>query len=131
MANPEDLTIRSELEGDLGCIELGGRLVAESRWDFKSEWRELNEAAPSRVVISLRKLEYIDSAGLAALIGAWKQAKERGGEMVVAEVNPSLKALFEVSSLNKFFKIFPTAEAARAYLRSEEKLGSSGDGKKR
>jgi anti-anti-sigma factor len=114
----EDLLgIQSYVQEGVGYLALSGRLVAESRFDFKIYLRDWDRSYPLQVIVVLRDLEYIDSAGLAALIGAWKRIKELGGELVVAELNPALKALFEVSSLEKFFRIFSNLEAAQEYFR--------------
>lgn len=101
----------------IGIVRLRGRLVAETRYEFKTSLREWEETAtPARVAIILRDLEYMDSAGLAALIGSWKKFQEGGGELVLAEVNPQLKTLFQVTMIEKFFKIFPSYAEAEAHL---------------
>ncbi|MBI1785447.1 STAS domain-containing protein, partial [Candidatus Sumerlaeota bacterium] len=118
MPNPYLLSIQAFVKGSVGYMYLSGRLVAESRFDFKKELRDMASQSPRRIIVSLGPLEYIDSAGMAALIGAWKSLKEIGGELILAEVSTSLKALFEVSSLQKFFKIFPTVREALEYFES-------------
>jgi len=111
------LSIQSYMRDEIAHLELGGRLVAESRFDFKIYMRDWDTTYPLQVVVVLRSLDYIDSAGLASLIGGWKKMKELGGELVVAHLNPSLQSIFEVSSLGKFFKIFQRTEDAIQYFK--------------
>lgn len=116
MAADSVLQLQTFIEHEIGLIEMSGRLVAESRHELRSTLRIWEDSGPHFVVACMRDLEYIDSAGLAALIGQWKRLNEQGGEMVLADVNPSLKALFEISSLEKFFKIFPDIPGAAQHL---------------
>lgn len=123
MPNSDLLSIQSYAKQGIGYIHLSGRLVAETRFDFKKEVRELTEAGSQSIIINLGPLEYIDSAGMAALIGAWKQLRDSGGELVTAELSSSIQSLFEVSSMEKFFTIFPTVSAATEYFKNKTASG--------
>lgn len=119
MPNSDLLSIQSYVKQGIGYIHLSGRLVAETRFDFKKEVREMSENGCSKVIVNLGPLEYIDSAGMAALIGAWKQLRDAGGELVTAELSSSIQSLFEVSSMEKFFAIFPAVSSATEYFRNK------------
>ncbi len=128
MPESDLISIQSFVKNGFGYVYLAGRLVAETRFDFKQVLREIVVVGNARqIIISLGALEYIDSAGLAALIGGWKSVKENGGEAVVAELSDSLRAIFEVSSLHQFFTIFPSVDSATAYFAGKA-VGSGQSG---
>ena len=113
------LQIQTFVEHEIGLVEMSGRLVAESRHDLRSTLRMWEKAGPHYVVACMRDLDYIDSAGLAAMIGQWKRMNEQGGEMVLADVNPQLKALFEISDI-------PAATQHLVLVRRKKEKESAG-----
>lgn len=114
MNEKESLLIQPRIRAEIGYIDLQGNLMAESRTELERLLRDWNKGPLRFVVVNCRDLQYIDSAGLSTLIGAQHRLKRIGGDLVLAEVNPSMEALFEVSSMQRYFLIFPsTADAAR------------------
>lgn len=56
-----------------------------------------------KVVVNLDKLEYIDSSGLAALVGMWVKARDSGVELVVTCRNRRVNKIMEITGLSKLF----------------------------
>jgi anti-sigma B factor antagonist len=69
---------------------------------------------PERLVIDLSEVSYIDSAGLAALIGGMQKVEEYGGKFMLAGLQETVRSIFEISRLDQVFQIFPDANAALA-----------------
>lgn len=115
MSDPAPLVIDFSVRDGVGILSPRGRLVAETRHELAAALRSWEADGPTRVVVLLRRLEYLDSAGMAALIGAWKAVRERGGDLVLAEINPDVRSIFRIASIEKILRVFPTlAEAERA-----------------
>ncbi|MNG34896.1 Anti-sigma F factor antagonist [compost metagenome] len=55
----------------------------------------------------MKDLEFMDSSGLGVILGRYKLIKNKGGKMVVCDVNPPVYRLLEMSGL---FKIMPIYE---------------------
>ena len=72
------------------------------------------EKKPQRLVVDLSDVTYIDSAGLAALIGAMQKVEGYGGKFVLAGLQETVRSIFEISRLDQVFQIFPDADAALA-----------------
>lgn len=72
------------------------------------------EKKPERLVIDLSGVTYIDSAGLAALIGAMQKVEGYGGKFLLAGLQETVRSIFEISRLDQVFQIFPDADAALA-----------------
>ncbi len=72
---------------------------------------------PPRLVVDLMGLEFCDSSGLRALIGAAKEVRVLGGRVVLA-VDPdgALARLLDLSGLREFLRVSDSLEAALARL---------------
>ncbi|CAI6061634.1 Anti-sigma F factor antagonist [Paenibacillus sp. JJ-100] len=72
---------------------------------------QMDEAIQRRqcehLVLSLKDLQFMDSSGLGVILGRYKLIKNKGGKMVICDVNPSVYRLLEMSGL---FKIMPIYE---------------------
>jgi anti-sigma B factor antagonist len=68
---------------------------------------------PPRVVVDLTRLDFCDSTGLRALIGAVGEVRVLGGKAVVA-VTPggALDRLLEMSGLNEFLRVADSSDEA-------------------
>ena len=63
------------------------------------------------VVLDLSEVEFIDSAGLGALVGAWKRAQAEGVTFTLRAPSPRVERALGVTALSRVF----TVEPARAY----------------
>lgn len=119
MRREDIISIQERVEKRVGYIDLSGRLMAESRYDLERILREWSEANLNQVIVTCRELEYIDSAGLSTLIGGLHKMKKLGGSLVLCSVNPALRAMFEITSIEKYFGVFENEAKAAAHLRKE------------
>ncbi len=110
------LRVKSDVDSEIGYLYLQGELIAESRFDPERILREWLEGDVSHVVISCRGLTYIDSAGLSTLLGALHRFRRKNGDLILTEMNASLNAIFEITSMHKYFKIFPTLDEAKHHF---------------
>ena len=69
---------------------------------------------PQRLVVDLSSVTYIDSSGLAALIGAMQRVEGYGGKFLLAGLQETIWNIFENLRLDQVFQVFPDAAAALA-----------------
>lgn len=58
------------------------------------------------VLIDLQEVTFIDSSGLGALVSALKMVRTRGGKLYVCSINDQVRMLFELTSMDRVFKIY-------------------------
>lgn len=75
---------------------------------------EITKPKPSRVVVDLSRVTYIDSSGLAALIQGMRDVEDYGGRFALAGVQENVLSIFETARLDKVFLIYPHVDAALA-----------------
>ena len=73
---------------------------------------EITKAKPTRVVVDLSRVTYIDSSGLAVLIAGMQDVEDYGGRFALAGVQENVLSIFETSRLDKVFLIYPHVDAA-------------------
>jgi anti-sigma B factor antagonist len=75
---------------------------------------EIIKQKPSRLVIDLSGVTYIDSSGLAILISAMQDVEEYGGRFSLAGLQENVRTIFETARLDKVFLMYPHVDAALA-----------------
>src|ERR1043166_9619915 len=75
---------------------------------------EIVSQRPSRLIVNLREVKYIDSSVLAALITAAQDVEEYGGRLMLTGVKEDVRTILENAHLIEFFSLFPHVDAALA-----------------
>lgn len=119
MPREEYLSIQSKVDGQIGYVTLGGRLMAESRFELDRILRDWRDSGLPFVIISCRELEFIDSAGLSTMIGARQRLKRLGGDLILSEMNPELLSYFDRASMQSYFTIFDGVPEAKLHFKAE------------
>ena len=97
------LNIQKTKNGTDFAIALEGRLDTITSPDLEGE---INKATPdaTKLILDLGSLDYISSAGLRVLLGA-AQAMDGKGDMVVRNLNQSVREVFELTGFSNLFNI--------------------------
>src|SRR3979409_770645 len=69
---------------------------------------------PKRLVVDLSNVPYIDSSGLAVLIGAMQSLELEGGIFLLAGAREGVRMILESARLDQYFRLYPDVEAAVA-----------------
>lgn len=93
-----------------------GELDAYTVTAFRESLGEL--AGHPQVVIDLSDVPFMDSAGLGALIGGIRRARENGGEVAVACRRPTLTRLLHTTGFDRIVPVTQSVEDAAAALPS-------------
>lgn len=108
------LEIEVEETGSYTLCRPVGELDAYTVTDFRQSLGEL--AARPAVVIDLSEVPFMDSAGLGALIGGIRRARENGGEVAVACSRPTLTRLLHTTGFDRIVPVTETLDDAVAAL---------------
>lgn len=94
-------------------LTLRGRLVlGQESAGFRTTAENLLSSGATRIVINLEHANFIDSAGLGALIEAHRNTKAKGGRLTLCNLGPNFKQALEIARLLPIFETFPTEAAA-------------------
>ena len=96
---------------DVVVVGLTGRLDAFEAQGVRALFTEHIDAGRSRLVVDLSAVEFVDSAGLAALVRAMKRCREVGGDVrLVAPADPSANRVFELTKFDQVFTMGNSVE---------------------
>jgi anti-sigma B factor antagonist len=94
---PGSLQISSELAQGVATLRLQGELDLASARQLEESFAAIDEQGPSRVMIDLGGLAFIDSSGLRALLIADARARDRGYELVLLPGQEPVQRVFEMT----------------------------------
>ena len=90
---------------------------------FEGEIQKALDAERYRIVVSGSGLKYIASAGLGALMGVIEEVRRHGGDIRIADLNETVRNIFEILGFDHLYRIFPSEVEAILSFREEEKGG--------
>lgn len=93
-----------------------GRLDVAGAPMLKDAITELVKSGPSKVVIDMEGVSFVDSTGLGSVIAALKQIRSNQGELRLAAPNQQVRVVLELTTLDRVFPYFATVEEALAGL---------------
>ena len=107
----EALTIRARHDRGYPIVTVAGEIDIATATRLRERLSEL--AAGGRpLVADLDQVRFIDSAGLAALVGAAKRAAAHGGSLHVVSARPKVRQLFQLTGLDRRLPPARTLEEA-------------------
>jgi len=109
--SPPGLKLQLEEKPNEIVVHCKGRITAENSEVFQREIRDLIPksggqagAITYRIVLDLSNVTHVDSAGLGALLGAWTAAQRKGCDLELANLNPPVEKVVEMTKLHTVFK---------------------------
>lgn len=82
--------------------------------EMRGSLREIIDQKPKRLVVDLSRVPYVDSSGLAVLIGAMQSLEHEGGVFLLAGAQEGVRTILESARLDQYFRLFPTVADACA-----------------
>jgi anti-sigma B factor antagonist len=106
-----EITIQEFKRCDL--IKVKGRVDSSTAPDFSKALEKFTSNNRFNIVVDMRELEYMSSAGFRALLAAQRNCKRYNrGELVLASAPKRIKEALELAGFFELFKTFDDAVAA-------------------
>ena len=100
--------------GSVPVVAVTGEIDVTSAPVLRDALAGQTTAESPRIVVDLRGVTFLDSTALGVLVGAHKQCRERGGELLLAVSEPRIVKIFEITGLTKVFPIVDSLTAVGA-----------------
>ena len=101
-----NIAVRSA--GNVAVLDVSGEVDLYHSPTLLGKLTELIKQDQKRILLNFQSVTYIDSSGLATLIGAYQQLRPQGGQLRLANVSKNVLNVFAVARLDKVFSIHPT-----------------------
>ena len=110
------MQIKVEEKNGVSVVNVSGDIDIDTSPDMKRSFDKDIVKSGRKVVINLQDVNYIDSSGLATLVEILKNLRAHGSELKLCNLSVKVKGLFEITKLDKLFKIFSNEnEAANSF----------------
>lgn len=107
------LTTKVRKIGNVTIVDLSGRVtLGENTGILRDELRKLLAQGEKNIVLNMRDVSYVDSAGLGELVGAYTTATNQGGAVKLLHLQGKMKDLMQITKLHTIFPAFDDEQAA-------------------
>ena len=93
------------LQGDIN-------IAAESQ--MNAAYTEAEQHASPMILLNFSNVNYINSTGIALIVGLLARARKAKRQLVVAGLSPHYQEIFQLTRLSDFMQIYPDQTAALA-----------------
>lgn len=102
-------TFASQLrrQGDLAIIDLSGEINAFADQELSAVYDRAEASDPKMIALNFRNVDYINSTGIALLVGLLARAMKAKRKMTAYGLTDHYLEIFQITRLADFIKIFP------------------------
>jgi anti-sigma B factor antagonist len=106
------MEIKTRRVDDVLVVEITGRLDTQSSGPASEEMALIVQDGNSKILLNLRNLEFLSSAGLRVLLRTMKLLPEPEGRMMICQAKGVVKEVLEISDFNALIDVHDTELAA-------------------
>lgn len=93
--------------GQVSVVDLSGKItIGEGDVVLRDKVLELLDGGHTKILLSLEKVSYMDSAGIGELVACFKKAREKGGIVKLLKPSGKVEDLLQLTKLWEVFEIF-------------------------
>ena len=102
------MKVNCSIQNNVQVVEVEGDLDFHSSPNLRQILTQLAEKKTPKIVINLKKVGYMDSSGIATFVESLQKTKKYQGKLVLAEMAPAVRSVFEIAKLDSIFVISDT-----------------------
>ena len=102
----------------LVIIDLRGEMTTFVQESLMRTYQQALARGATNVLLNFREVGYLNSAGIAAIIGLIGEARKTNHRILLTGLTPHYQVVFDMMGLTAFAPFFESEEAARAAVES-------------
>jgi len=106
------MEVNNRMIGSVAILEISGDVDLYSASELKENISQI--LYMKKMILDLKKVNYIDSSGLGVLCSTHTELKKSGGALKLVGVTDTVMNLFKMTRLIRFFEIFKDEKTAHA-----------------
>ena len=107
-------TTLTQLSPQVILAPIAGRFDAHQVPKIQKEIDAALADGATTVIMELSEVNFVDSSALAVMVRTMKHCRERGGELILCGLRQPVRIIFELTRMDKAFRIFDDVVTARA-----------------
>ncbi len=100
--------------GEAPVIDLAGEINGDAESGLSAIYGRATAEAPGRIVLNFADVTYINSTGIALIVGVLAQARRDHREVVAIGLSDHYRQIFEITRLSDFMTIHSDEQSAVA-----------------
>lgn len=100
-------------------IQPEGVLDGQNAPQVRQEINDCLEAGAQAILLDLKDVTFIDSSGLGSLVSSLKTINSTGSTLYLCSISDQVRMLFELTSMDRVFKIFADREAFERAMKPQ------------
>jgi anti-sigma B factor antagonist len=112
MAQPFETHVRTQ--DGMVVIDLVGEINATAEAALNSAYHTAEQNSPAAIVLNFQAVEYMNSTGIALIVGLLAQARKAHLRLVVYGLSDHYQEIFNITRLSDFMQIYADERSALA-----------------
>jgi anti-sigma B factor antagonist len=109
------MDIKERVVNGVSVLDLSGKIVlGEGDGQIRDRIKDLLADGQKKILLNLAEVNYIDSAGLGALISSYTTVKRQGGQLKLVNLTKRIQDLLAITKLITVFETYDNEEEAIA-----------------
>lgn len=93
-------------------IDLSGDIDGDARARLDAAYAEATAAAPGPVLLNFGDVDFINSTGIALIVGVLARARAESRQVVAFGLDDHYREIFTITRLSDFMTLFPDEDSA-------------------
>lgn len=104
----------------VAIIDLRGEINTFAEADLNEAYAEASGQKPEMILLNFREVEYINSTGIALVVGLLKRARQANCSLAACNLSEHYQEIFHITRLTDFLRLFPDEAGALAGTGAEK-----------
>ena len=115
-----DVSFPVELTGGVPVVVVPEEIDITNAEGLRAALRQAAAHGRGTFVVDMTRTRFCDSAGIHALVDAYKRARDGGGQVLLAVAGAAVPRIFEISGVDRVIPRFPSLEEALGHIPAAE-----------
>jgi anti-anti-sigma factor len=108
----KEIQVSISHKDDVSILNIKGDVTAISGETIEEAYQKVSTEGVKKILLYFDKDGYINSGGIAILIGIASESRKNGQRIRITGLSPHFQKIFDMVGLTKYTDIFPTEELA-------------------
>ncbi|KPL88104.1 MULTISPECIES: STAS domain-containing protein [Herpetosiphon] len=120
----DELKVTTRQRDGIWIIDLEGDVTTFAEEAITGAYEGVSKDGAKYIIINSRQSDYINSAGIAILIGVVTEVNRQAQKLAISGLSPHFQKIFRMVGLAQYADIFATEEEAIAAMQRHQKAAS-------
>jgi len=115
----DEVQVSVRWDATTAIIDLAGDITNLAEKPINQVCRTATEDGAVNIIFNFRQNDYINSAGIAILIGVVTEARKRNQTLMMTGLSSHFQKIFRMVGLTQYVELYPTVEEALTAVNSD------------